>query len=1023
MSARFSVRGLALVLLLLAGLPAARPTRAQTTPTPTPAPYVTTLAGPVFGLDGTGEAASFNDPNDVAFGRDPAGDFVLVVDDESHTVHRLDLATRLVTTLAGVAGRPGSSDGFGPAARFTNPEGLAISADRSFALVTDANGVRRIALATGEVRTIARMSGGRGDVAIAPDTSYALISTVEGLARLDLSDNRVTPFASLAQYATLNTNIAMSPDGSFALVSVAFDHIILRVDTRTGLVSELAGKQGVAGASNGVGGDARFTTPVGLTISADGTFALLTEGARRIRRIALATRNVTTLTEISGYPPLTLDGIDLNPEATFAIVADIQYNQLVRVDLVAAGTQPAGINPIAGNMPMSFADGTGSVARFGLPAGISLSPDETYALVADRLYGVRRFQVADSAIAPGTVETLIPAGPPDTPNDIVISRDGNFAIYTTQFQVRRIDLTTIPPKVTILAGGVSTSQDGVGTVAGFSMAGGIDLSRDGSFVLITDVVSGLLRRMSIADNHVTTIAGGFNFDYNAGFSDVVVVGGYALVSDTDNHVLRKVDLATGAVSIVAGALGQPGTRDGDGLDARFNYPSAIAVSEDERYALVAQFDGLRRVSLSTFAVSTPLSTERSLFADSLPLASPKGVAISRTGAFALIGDSGNYAIRRMGIPLQTAGRVTTRAARAGNVGFADGAGHAARFTTPSGIAVSDSGIALVADTSNHIIRQLLLPNGVVTTLAGRPNDSGIADGTGGDQGVAQFNQPVGVAIDRLATFGLVADSGNHTIRRVDLRSRFVSTPAGLAATPGGEDGTGAQARFNQPLGIALACGTGLLTQADPATDCPFALVADTDNHAIRRLTFGANGVATVTTIAGALGQPGNRDGPGGQARLNRPTSIAVSRGGAFALVADEGNGTIRQIDLAANTVSTLPIQLTPAGPGSAPGGEVDLPLVVVALPCGAKAALLLNGAAHTLNLLSLTDGSIKLLAGMPNTSGSSDGVGSDARFMRPGGLATSCAAGGEAFVVDTGNRTVRAVKLYLHALYLPTIRR
>ena len=87
------------------------------------------------------------------------------------------------------------------------------------------------------------------------------------------------------------------------------------------------------------------------------------------------------------------------------------------------------------------------------------------------------------------------------------------------------------------------------------------------------------------------------------------------------------------------------------------------------------------------------------------------------------------------------GTVTTFAG--GAQGSADGTGADARFADPQGVAVDGGGNVYVADRSNNTIRKVT-PSGVVTTLAGTAGSSGSADGTGA---AARFNSPSGVAVD------------------------------------------------------------------------------------------------------------------------------------------------------------------------------------------------------------------------------------------------------------------------------------
>src|SRR5262249_4021599 len=127
----------------------------------------------------------------------------------------------------------------------------------------------------------------------------------------------------------------------------------------------------------------------------------------------------------------------------------------------------------------------------------------------------------------------------------------------------------------------------------------------------------------------------------------------------------------------------------------------------------------------------------------------------------------------------------------------DGTGAAARFNSPTGVAVDAAGTLYVADQNNHTIRKVT-PAGVVTTLAGTAGLPGSADGTGG---AARFNFPAAVAVDGSGNV-YVADGNNDTIRQITA-SGIVTTLAGSAGAPGSADGMGAAARFGTPTGVAV----------------------------------------------------------------------------------------------------------------------------------------------------------------------------------------------------------------------------
>ncbi len=215
------------------------------------------------------------------------------------------------------------------------------------------------------------------------------------------------------------------------------------------------------------------------------------------------------------------------------------------------------------------------------------------------------------------------------------------------------------------------------------------------------------------------------------------------------------------------------------------------------------------------------------------------------------------------------------------------------------------------------------------------------------------------------------------------------TLAGQAGVPGTANATGANARFEEPWGIAVA-GNGTV------------YVADTRNHTIRKIT--PTGV--VTLLAGSPGVAGFVDGAGiGVARFSRPTGVAVDAAGNV-YVADYNNQRIRKID-PAGLVTTV------AGSGAI--GTADLPGVLaefhnpfgVALNSAGTLLYVADQNNQSIREITLLTGAVTTHAGLSGTVGYLNGTNGAARFNTPKGIAVD--GSGNVYVADAGNLVVRKI--------------
>lgn len=505
------------------------------------------------------------------------------------------------------------------------------------------------------------------------------------------------------------------------------------------------------------------------------------------------------------------------------------------------------------------------------------------------------------------------------------------------------------------------------------------------------LVAGILGGSGNADG----VPGRFSFTYGTG-GIAVDASGNAYVSDSDGSTIRKVS-ASGAVSTLAGVAGMNGSADGVGSDARFGVGSMLGMAVDDAgsvYLADASNNTIRKVTasgvVSTLAGVAGIcgSTDGTLA--TARFCQPRGLALDAAGS--LYVTDNNQLIRK----ISPAGVVTTLAGTLG-VAARDGVGADAGFARLGSIAIDGSGIIYAIDYES--IRKIT-PAGVVTTLAGT-GVSGTGDGVGAE---AKFNAPGGIAADAAGNV-FVADTLNNTIRKINSAG-MVTTIAGHDMTAGAfADGVGQAARFSNPLAIAVS-NDGTL------------FVTDTGNYAIRNIS--PTGV--VTTFAGKVASPGAVDGAGAIAQFSEPTprinkfadalsavrGVAVDGAGNI-YVADTGNDLIRKItpDRIVTTLAGV-ARVSSSAPGSVDGigstARFNSPQGV-AVDAAGNIFVADTGS----NIIRKIDpsGIVTTFAGSNGVAGASDGLGTQARFRCPAGLAVD--ASGNIYVADTCNNTIRKI--------------
>jgi len=338
---------------------------------------------------------------------------------------------------------------------------------------------------------------------------------------------------------------------------------------------------------------------------------------------------------------------------------------------------------------------------------------------------------------------------------------------------------------------------GVGRSTAIAVSPG-GLAAHGSSVYVGD--NAVIRRVDVRTGRQRVIAGtghvGWTGD-GAPATETLMAPG-ALDVDPDGNVVfidngsavRRIDRRTGMVEMLFGAPPQPPSSDGlAGADLAVDRSGNIYVTEGT--AQVVRWDA------ATDTTSVVAGSGGFGFSgDGGPATEAQfqelaGVAVDDAGNL-YIADQRNMRVRRV----DTAGIVTTVAGTGDDESSGDGGPATAAGIMPSDLAIADDGDLLVVELYGHRVRRVDRETGLISTDIGAavPGFSG----DGGPARDAQFARIGAIAVNRTDGSVAVADEGNARVRRVDDTSGTVSTIAGTGGTR--QSGDGGRATRAQIIG-------------------------------------------------------------------------------------------------------------------------------------------------------------------------------------------------------------------------------
>jgi len=555
----------------------------------------------------------------------------------------------------------------------------------------------------------------------------------------------------LATAATLNApyGLCLDPPGN-VYFSDTNNARVRKIDASTGIITTIAGGSG-GSHLDGVGTAARFMSPGMMSIDNSGNL-LIADSDNTIRKVTTSggVYNVSTLfTYNVGSPPVqavcsylgnqllttdnymhlyrwvqsgstyvsnsnldavsgpAYDGYGLVVDSNNNIfVADGESNRIFKVFsdgsyIIFAGT---GFSP-------GSVDGTGAAALFNGIKGITVDSSDNLYVSDTNNHTIRKITpsgvvttIAGTAGTVGSANGVASAARFNQPWDIDIDAAGNlYVVDKGNSIIRKLLNGGGTYTVTTLAGtaGAIGSADGVGSAARFSSPSGISVDSSG-IVYVSDTSNNTIRRIT-SDGTVTTVAGAVTFSLNSPWDIDIDTAGNLYVADRGENTIKKLTKSGGSYvgSILAGTSGTVGFINGTGSAARFNAPTGLAVdSSGIIYVLDTNNNAIRQIAsgvVSTIASGTSAS-----------FSFPWDIDVDDAGNL-YVTDRGNNVIKKFTKSGSTYA-MSTIAGTAGTVGFVDGAGSAARFNAPTGIAVDAAGKIYVTETGNNRIRMLFSNN-------------------------------------------------------------------------------------------------------------------------------------------------------------------------------------------------------------------------------------------------------------------------------------------------------------------------
>lgn len=724
--------------------------------------------------DGPGADARFNFPRAIAIDKDGNR---YVADSLNHTIRKISPAG-IVTTLAGAAGERGATDGPGNAARFDEPQAIAVDPSGNVFVAGIDHTIRKI-------------------------TPAGVVSTFAGRAE---RSGREDGAGAVARFSGPMSLVADAVGNLY--VADTGNHCIRKI-TPAGAVTTYAGLPGL-GHTDGPAASALFYRPRGMTIDASGNLyvgsSLISGDNSRVIRKITPGGIVSTLPGSGVGGGVDIRGLAIDAAGNIFISAS---NYCIR------RLTPAGQNTIIAGAAArrGSQDGPGASARFWTPGGLCIDSTGSLYLAGDESPVIRKIDasgavttIAGRPTAAGSADGRGTAARFSGPDGITGDSQGNIFVGDTENgTIRQISPSA---EVTTFVGSPSTPGDNSAAPHSPTREAWVfpSLAIDSSDTLFSVAApstyfSAKIVAVSPAKVFTTIAASGPSgrpLDGPPGVAQVgpnvrcVAPDGAGNFFIGEEGSVRKI-ARDGTISTLAGSItADPAVVDGTGASARFFTTRGMVVDRAGNI-FVSDTTTIRKITpggvVSTLAgVPARAGTEDGQGAQAR-LSSPAGLTMDAGGNI-FFADTENGAIRKV----TPAGVVTTLTASTVFVGyFTEGVGRRARFMKPSGIWVSPQGDLYITDREANIVVKgaidrvptITTPPQSVNVVAGASATFAVTAAGGGLSYQWKFNG-VAIAGATQATYTIAAttadSAGAYSVEISNSLGSITSPAATLAVT-------------------------------------------------------------------------------------------------------------------------------------------------------------------------------------------------------------------------------------------------